>query len=122
MTSLWFGLGGWLMVFLGMCLDATAGAALAALTFGLGALCLAPLVFIPPLLWIAGIIAGHRALHEIKTSGEAGRSAAVAGLVVGYLGLGTGMLLILGVVLLIFTGIGMAWWTRFVPYLPQMRL
>ena len=121
-ASLWFGLGGWLMVFLGMCLDATVGAALAAFTFGLGALCLAPLDFIPPLLWIASILAGHRALHEIKTTGEAGRGAAIAGLVTGYLGLGTGLLVILAIVLLVFMGIGMAWWTHLVPYLPQTRL
>jgi hypothetical protein len=122
MTSLWLGLGGWIMVVLGMCLDATVGAALAAFTFGLGALCLAPLDFVPPFLWLAAILNGHRALHEIKATGQAGRGAAITGLVAGYLGLGTLVLGILAVVLLVLTGIGMVWWTRLAPYLPQTRL
>lgn len=122
MASLWFGLGGWLMVLLGMCLDATVGAALAAFTFGLGALCLVPLDFIPPLLWLAGILAGHRALREIHATGQAGREVAITGLVAGYLGMGTVVLVILAVVLLLMTGIGLAWLTRWIPYLPQRSL
>jgi len=121
-ASLWFSLGGWFMVLLGMCLDATVGAALAVLTFGLGALCLAPLDLIPPVLWLVGIIAGHRALAEIKTTGEAGRGPAVAGLVAGYLGLGTVVVVILAVVILLITGIGLAGLTRWIPYLPQRQL
>ena len=121
-ASLWFGLGGWFIYFLGLCLDATVGAALAALTFGLGALCLVPLDFIPPLLWVAGVIAGHRGLHEIKETGQAGRGTAIAGLVVGYVGLGTVVLVILAIILLLITGIGLAWLTRFIPYLPQRQL
>jgi hypothetical protein len=85
-------------------------------------LCLVPLDFIPPLLWIVGLIAGYRALHEIHATGQAGRGAAIAGLVAGYLGLGTVVLVILAVVLLLLTGIGLAWWTRWIPYLPQRQL
>jgi len=91
-------------------------------TLGLGALCLVPLDFIPPLLWLAGVIQGHRARREIKTSGQAGGGAAIAGLVAGYLGLATVVLVILTVVVLVATGIGLAWLNKFIPYLPQGRL
>jgi uncharacterized protein DUF1707/uncharacterized protein DUF4190 len=45
---------------------------------------------------IPAIIAGHRARHEIRRTGEAGDGMAVAGLVLGYLAVVVGTLLLLG--------------------------
>jgi DUF1707 SHOCT-like domain/Domain of unknown function (DUF4190) len=45
---------------------------------------------------IPAIIAGHRARHEIRRTGEAGDGMAVAGLVLGYLAVIVGTLLLLG--------------------------
>lgn len=44
---------------------------------------------------ILGVIFGHIALHQIRMSGEGGRGMAIAGLVIGYLGLLTGVLLVI---------------------------
>ena len=121
-SSLAFSLAGWIIYILGFCLDATVGAALAAATFGLAALCLVPLDFLPPVLWLVGVIQGHRALRAIRAGVEVGRGTAVAGLVVGYLGLGVIALLLVLVVVLVATGIGLAWLNRFIPFLPQGRM
>lgn len=45
---------------------------------------------------IPAIIAGHRARHEIRRTGEGGDGMAVAGLVLGYLAVIVGTLLVLG--------------------------
>ena len=45
---------------------------------------------------IPAIIAGHRARHEIRRTGETGDGMAVAGLVLGYLAVVVGTLLVLG--------------------------
>ncbi len=37
---------------------------------------------------LAGIICGHIALNQIKSSGESGRGMALAGLIIGYVGVG----------------------------------
>ena len=41
---------------------------------------------------IVGIITGHIALSQIKKTGERGRGLAIAGLVIGYVGLLTGII------------------------------
>lgn len=41
---------------------------------------------------IVGIILGHIALSQIKRTGEGGRGLAIAGLVIGYLGLVFGII------------------------------
>ncbi len=49
-------------------------------------------------LWPAGIVAivlGHRALREIRESGDDGYGLAKAGLVLGYLGIALGVLVVL---------------------------
>jgi hypothetical protein len=56
-------------------------------------------------LWPAGIVAiilGHRALHEIRETGDDGLGLAKAGLTLGYLGVALGVLTIL--FLLAFSG------------------
>jgi hypothetical protein len=47
--------------------------------------------------FIAGIICGHISLSQIKKTGEEGRGMAIAGLVIGYIGV---VLFVLGMVLL----------------------
>ena len=44
---------------------------------------------------IVGIICGHIALGQIKRTGENGRGLAIAGLIIGYIFVGIGLLLIL---------------------------
>jgi len=43
-----------------------------------------------------GVIFGHVALGQIDKTGEGGRGLAVAGLIVGYIGIGIGLLFFLG--------------------------
>ncbi len=48
------------------------------------------------ILWISipGVVCGHIALNQIKKTGESGRGLAIAGLVVGYIGIVGGLLLV----------------------------
>jgi len=45
---------------------------------------------------IGGIICGHIALSQIKRTGEGGRGLALAGLVIGYVFTGLGLLIVIG--------------------------
>jgi hypothetical protein len=81
-----------------------------------------PLDFVPPFLWLVGVIQGHRALHAIRAGAAEGRGAALVGLVAGYLGLGVVALILLALGALLVTGIGLAGFSRFIPYLPKGRL
>jgi hypothetical protein len=115
LTGMLCGLGGWLFYILGFCLDAVVGAA----TAGLGAICLFPLDFVPPLLWLLAVIYGHLALSQIRHTGAGGRGQAVTGLVSGYLGLGILVLFVIAIIFILVTGFGAAWLTKIVPYFPQ---
>jgi hypothetical protein len=53
---------------------------------------------------IGAVICGHIALSQIKRTGEKGRGLAIAGLVLGYLGLLVGLLVFLGLIGLIGSG------------------
>jgi hypothetical protein len=48
---------------------------------------IAGMVIIPILASIAGVICGHISLGQIKKTGEQGRGMAIAGLVIGYVGI-----------------------------------
>ncbi|MGO4783378.1 DUF4190 domain-containing protein [Cryobacterium sp. W22_MBD10_FK3] len=54
---------------------------------------------------LAAVICGHIALNQIKRTGEKGRGLAIAGLVLGYLGLISGIIFIVVVVLVTIAGI-----------------
>ena len=59
------------------------------------------------LYWIGSILAvvcGHVALHQMRTSGQSGRGLAIAGLVLGYVGLALIALLVIGAIALHATG------------------
>jgi hypothetical protein len=52
--------------------------------------------------WIGSILAvilGHVALHQIGTSRQSGRGMAIAGLVLGYIGLAVGIVVIIAAAL-----------------------
>lgn len=104
LISMISGIVGWVLNVLFFCFNATFGSLLTLATFGLGLICLLPLSCIPPIGWIVAVIMGHIALSEIKASGQGGRGMAIAGLVMGYLGLGLIVLLILAVVVILLLG------------------
>ncbi|WP_256041409.1 DUF4190 domain-containing protein [Cryobacterium sp. SO1] len=54
---------------------------------------------------LAAVICGHIALSQIKKTGEKGRGLAIAGLVLGYLGLISGLIFIVVVILATIAGI-----------------
>lgn len=47
---------------------------------------------------IVGIVLGHVALNQIKTTGEGGRGLAVAALVIGYLSVAVGVIVVIVVI------------------------
>lgn len=57
---------------------------------------IAGLSFIPFIGSVVGVITGHMSLKQLRTSGEKGRGMALAGTIIGWVGLG---LCILGVIL-----------------------
>jgi hypothetical protein len=61
---------------------------------------IAAFVFLPFIGSIAGVITGHLALRQLKTNGENGRGLAVAGTIVGWVGLA--LSIIVGVFVIIW--------------------
>jgi hypothetical protein len=57
---------------------------------------------------VAGAIMGHFARRQIRTRGEDGDGLALAGMIVGYIGFGLGLLLWGGLVLLFFIALAAA--------------
>lgn len=55
---------------------------------------------------IAGVIFGHLSLSQIKKTGEKGYGMALAGLIIGYVGVGIGVLFVIFYILLIMGTIG----------------
>lgn len=107
LVSLIASITGWVLTLIFACLNIIliqiiAGAALA--VGFLVYLCLIPLFLIPPLAWFVGVIAGHTALNKIKISGEAGERNAIAGLIMGWIGLGLTILGLCASLGLILTG------------------
>jgi hypothetical protein len=73
---------------------------------GVGAICVAPLLCVPPLASLVAIVAGHLSLREISSSDEGGRGMAISGLVMGYLGIGLALVFAILFVVLPLLGIG----------------
>lgn len=74
------------------------GSFLSVLTLGISAICFLPLSCMVPLGWLFSIFLGHLALIKIKITNQEGRGMAIAGLVLGYLGIG---LILVGVIFLL---------------------
>lgn len=66
---------------------------------------IAAFVVLPFIASIVGVITGHIALKQLRTSGENGRGMALAGVIVGWVGVAGGLLFILFIVIAIVAGI-----------------
>lgn len=77
----------------------TEGLAVASLVLGLSILFMWPLALF---LSIAAVITGHMARNRIARSGDQGAGMALAGLIIGYVGIVLSILAIIGISILIF--------------------
>jgi hypothetical protein len=59
---------------------------------------IAAFVIFPVIAAIVAVITGHIALRQLKTSGEAGRGLALSGTILGWVGIGLGVLAVVFVV------------------------
>jgi hypothetical protein len=114
-TSLLLCLLGWAAFLLQGCFDLTLGLILSLVTAGAGAVCSTILDFLPFILWVTAIVSGHVALGQVKQSGEGGRGWAVAGLVLGYLGLFFVIGIIVVLLILVAAGIKTGWLQKLIP-------
>jgi len=62
---------------------------------------------------LAAVICGHIALSQIKKTGEKGRGLAIGGLVLGYLGLISGLIIIIVIVLATIAGFNEGTYTSY---------
>ena len=115
-ASLVLGISSW-VVYLGVfCFNMTFGTILSIATYGVGLLCLAPLGCISPIMWLIAVITGHIGMKRAKEQGGNGRGMALAGLIMGYLGLGIMLALVItAVLMLIITG-GLGFLGTIIPY------
>ena len=118
-ASLIMALLGWFFYILQVCFDLTIGLFLFAVTGGMSAICSSVLDFLPFALWLVGILTGHMALVQIRQTGAPGRSRAVWGLVLGYIGLAFTILLIAIIIVLVAAGVGVGFLNKVVPSLPK---
>jgi hypothetical protein len=118
-TSLVLGMLGWFFYLLQWCFDLTIGLFLAAVTGGTSAICSSVLDILPFVLWLVGIVSGHVALGQIRLTGAPGRTGAVWGLIIGYIGLAFTILFFVVIILLVAAGIGAGFLYKFMPSLPK---
>jgi hypothetical protein len=118
-TSLILGILGWLFYLLQWCFDLTIGLLLAAVTAGSSAICSSVLDFLPFAFWLVGIVAGHVALGQIRHTSALGRSRALWGLALGYVGMAFTLLFFVIIIILIGTGIGAGLLFKINPALPR---
>ena len=116
-TSLTLGLVGWTIYILQWCFDLTLGVLLGAFTAGTSTVCSAILDVLPLALWLAGIVTGHTALSQIKRSYGFGRSRAVCGLILNYLGVFFIVIATIIIIFLVATGIHMGILDKVIPSL-----
>jgi hypothetical protein len=69
---------------------------------------IASFVVLPFIGSIVAVITGHLALKQLRTSGEAGRGMALAGTIVGWVGVAFGLLFIVFIVIALTAAIGSA--------------
>lgn len=116
-TSLTLAVLGWIIYLLQWCFDLTIGLVLTAVTGGTAAACGTVLDVLPFILWVAGIVCGHRALTQIKEGNGSSRGRAITGLVLNYFGLFFILIFLAAVVLLLVTGIHAGWLEKIFPFL-----
>jgi len=115
-SSLVLGLVGWSIYILQWCFDLTIGIFLAAFTAGVSAVYSTILDLIPFVLWMAGIVTGHAALSQMKRSGGTGKSQAIWGLLLSYLGLFFSIIFVVILIVLIFAGVGVGLFNKIIPF------
>jgi threonine/homoserine efflux transporter RhtA len=87
------------------------------MTAGTSAIISIVLDLLPFVLWLAGIVTGHRALKQTKREGGQGRNQAVWGLVLNYLGLIFSSVILIVIAILIFAGIGVGLFYKIIPFI-----
>lgn len=86
-TSLISGIVAWVLWLLFLCFNYSIGIFLSALTVGITGLLCGIVSFLPVIPWIVAVITGHLSLSQIGRTGEGGKGSAIAGLIMGYLGI-----------------------------------
>jgi hypothetical protein len=117
-ASLTLGILGWVLYILQFCFDLSLGLFLAAVTAGSSAICSSVLDFLTFALWLAGIVAGHVALGQIRQAGLPGRGRAIWGLLLGYAGIFFTILFIVLIIILLAMGVGLGVLNKVLPGLP----
>ena len=74
----------WLLL---LCFNYSIGLILSLATMGILGICFAVAGYLPVIPWIVAVVTGHLGLAQIGRTGEGGRGQALAGLIMGYLGL-----------------------------------
>ena len=87
LTSLISGIVAWVLWILLLCFNLTIGFVFSLATFGLAGICFGIVGFLPVIPWIIGVVTGHLGISQIGGTGEGGKGMAIAGLIMGYLGL-----------------------------------
>ncbi len=88
LTSLTAGIVSWVLWALFLCFNLTIGFVFSLVTFGLAGICFGIIGFLPAIGWLAAVITGHVGIGQIGRTGEGGRGLAIAGLILGYVGMG----------------------------------
>lgn len=87
LTSMISGIVGWALWVLLLCFNWTIGFVLSMATLGLLGICFTIVGYLPVIPWLAAVITGHVGISQLGRTGEGGRGMAIAGLIMGYLGI-----------------------------------
>jgi hypothetical protein len=87
LTSLISGIVAWALWLLLLCFNWTIGLVFSLVTFGLAGICFGIVSFLPVIPWLVAVVTGHVGISQIGRTGEGGKGLAIAGLIMGYLGL-----------------------------------
>jgi len=87
LTSLISGIVAWALWVLLICFNLTIGLVFSVVTFGLSGICTSIAGFLPVIPWFISVATGHAGISQISRTNESGRGLAIAGLIMGYLGL-----------------------------------
>ena len=103
-TSMVTGIVGWLLELIFICANLFFGT----VSLGVLLLCTVPLLCIPPITWLIAVITGHIANSRINAGQATGSGMAIAGLVMGYIGVVTTLILFFLFLVLPALGFGLS--------------
>src|SRR5688572_16862810 len=86
-TSLTSGIIAWVLWLLFICFNWSIGFVMGAFTGGITSILCGIASYAPVIPWIIAIITGHIGLSQIARTNEDGKGMAIAGLIMGYVGL-----------------------------------